>query len=252
MPTGSYEHPLLGQVTFKTKSSRWVRGDPITFTSGFEPKTEIEDVHVPQLVGVPGADGGYFPFHVRAHEQVKAAFAELESQGLLHHIKTFEGAFVPRLRRPTNGSLSKLPSNHAFGLELDINADDGTNGGSARPLEPVFSRHGFLWGQVFHDPMHFEVRLFRPDAPRSLPKLFSPPLAELSALVRQQAELFPGGLRHLELEVDLDGGFRLCIDGAGQTAIGLPSILSRRGERLTYQKVVELVNKNSKCPGVTA
>ena len=158
MPTGTYEHPLLGAVTFKTRSPTWVRGDAITFTSGFDPATEVAEVFVPQLEKVRGANHGRFPFHVKGHGQLKAAFAEIERQQLLPYITSFGGGFEPRLRRPTNGSVSKLPSNHAFGLAIDINADDGSNGGSAKPLEPVFTKHGFLWGQVFNDPMHFEIR----------------------------------------------------------------------------------------------
>src|SRR5436190_18150109 len=105
MTTVTYEHPLLGKETFKTKSDTWVRGDPITFTSGFDPSTEVGIVEIPQQKSVTGANGGRFQFHRRAHAQLKAAFEEIEKKGLLQHIVEFGGGFNPRLRKPTDGSI---------------------------------------------------------------------------------------------------------------------------------------------------
>jgi hypothetical protein len=65
-----------------------------------------------------------------------------------------------RLKKPTNGSLSKTPSNHAFGIAMDLNSDDGSLGASVAPVAPVFEAQGFKWGISFHDPMHFEVEEF--------------------------------------------------------------------------------------------
>jgi hypothetical protein len=64
------------------------------------------------------------------------------------------------LRKPTDGSLSKLPSNHAFGIAIDLNADDGSLGKSVAPVAPVFEALGFKWGISFRDLMHFEVEEF--------------------------------------------------------------------------------------------
>jgi hypothetical protein len=88
------------------------------------------------------------------------AFADIERLDLLKHIKTCAGSVNFRLRKPINGSLSKLPSNHAFGIAIDLNADDGSNGASVAPVAPVFEALGFTWGVAFNDPMHFEVEEF--------------------------------------------------------------------------------------------
>ena len=49
MPTRTFTHPLFGLVTFTTKHPTWVRGDQITFDSGFDPH-EVTPVFIPQLV----------------------------------------------------------------------------------------------------------------------------------------------------------------------------------------------------------
>lgn len=166
MPTATYNHPLFGLVTFKTKHSTWVFGDDIEFTSGFD-VNDIQTAHIPQLEKIPGSSNGNLRFHKRAHAQVLAVFAEIERLGLMHHIKTCAGSLNFRLKRPISGKLSKEPSNHAFGIAIDLNADDGSNGASVAPVAPVFEGMGFRWGKAFSDPMHFEVKTFI-DHPKGL------------------------------------------------------------------------------------
>jgi hypothetical protein len=159
MPTSTYKHPLFGPVTFKTKHDTWVRGDDITFISGFD-VNDITWVTIPELKNIPGSHQGVVQFHKKAHAQIQAAFQELAAQGMMKIIKTFGGSLNFRLRKPTSGKLSKLPSNHAFGIAIDLNEDDGSNGGSVAPVAPILKKHGFLWGQSFNDPMHFEIEKF--------------------------------------------------------------------------------------------
>ena len=159
MPTSTFTHPLFGSVTFKTKHDTWVRGDDITFISGFNVK-DITWVTIPELKNIPGSHGGMVQFHKNGHAQLKAAFKELAAEGMLPIIKTFGGSLNFRLRRPTSGKLSKLPSNHAFAIAIDLNEDDGSNGGSVAPVAPILKKHGFLWGKAFSDPMHFEIETF--------------------------------------------------------------------------------------------
>jgi hypothetical protein len=159
MPESSFNHPLFGTVRFRTNSPVWVRGDGISFISGFD-TTDITMVTIPQLKGVPGSNNGKLRFHKRGHDQLKMAFADIDRLGLLHHIKTCAGSLNFRLRKPTSGALSKLPSNHAFGIAIDLNADDGSLGGSVKPVAPVFEALGFRWGIEFNDPMHFEIDEF--------------------------------------------------------------------------------------------
>lgn len=156
MPESTFTHPLFGDIRFRTASSQWIRGDAISFISGFD-NADITPLQIPQLAGVSGANNGHLRFHRQGHAQLLAAFAAIEAQGLLHHIKTCAGTINRRLRKPVGGGLSKLPSNHAFGIAIDLNSDDGSLGASVAPVAPIFQAHGFTWGQAFNDPMHFEV-----------------------------------------------------------------------------------------------
>lgn len=171
MPQGNYVHPLFGLVEFTTESTEWVRGDQIKFTAGFD-VSEVKLVQIPQLANIPGSHNGKLYFHSRGHEQLHMVFADIELLGLLGYIKTYGGSFNPRLKKPISGRLSKEPSNHAFGIAIDINSDDGSNGASVAPLAPLFEALGFQWGNSFKDPMHFEVKKFI-DHPRSVGCLVS-------------------------------------------------------------------------------
>ncbi len=166
MPEATYVHPLFGPVRFRTKHDTWVRGDEIRFLSGFD-TNDIQPVVIPQLVNVPGTHQGRLSFHKRSHAQVLMVFAEIERLGLLHYIKTCAGSLNSRLKKPTSGALSKEPSNHAFGIAIDLNADDGSLGASVTPVAPVFEALQFRWGKAFNDPMHFEVKTFV-DHPRPI------------------------------------------------------------------------------------
>ncbi len=159
MPESSFTHPLFGQVRFRTNHDVWIRGDGISFISGFD-VNDITLLFVPQLQNIPGSNHGKLQFHKRAHAQLAKAFEDIERLNLLKHVKTCAGSLNFRLRKPISGALSKLPSNHAFGIAIDLNSDDGSNGGSVAPVAPVFEALGFKWGISFNDPMHFEVEEF--------------------------------------------------------------------------------------------
>lgn len=160
MPESSFNHPLFGTVRFRTKTpDKWVRGDKITFISGFD-VADVTPLFIPQLKNIPGSNKGKLSFHKNGHEQLLQAFALIESRGLLKHVKTCAGTLNPRLRKPTSGAISKLPSNHAFGIAIDLNEDDPGFGDSVAPVAPIFQALGFTWGKAFNDPMHFEVNHF--------------------------------------------------------------------------------------------
>lgn len=159
MPESSFEHTLFGHVRFRTASPEWKRGDSIVFISGFN-INDVVSVFIPQLKNIPGSSRGKLQFHKRAHEQLLAVFNMIETSGQLHHIKTCAGTLNPRLRKPTSGGLSKLPSNHAFGIAIDLNENDPGFGDSVAPVAPIFQKFGFTWGKAFNDPMHFELNRF--------------------------------------------------------------------------------------------
>ncbi|PJR66822.1 MULTISPECIES: M15 family metallopeptidase [Klebsiella] len=159
MPLSSFIHPLFGEVTFRTASPEWKRGDAIFFISGFN-INDVTPITIPQLKGIPGSNDGELHFHRLAHQQILAVFKAIEEQGYLHLVKSCAGTLNPRLRKPTSGALSKLPSNHAFGIAIDLNEDDPGFGDSVAPFAPIFQSFGFTWGKSFNDPMHFEVNQF--------------------------------------------------------------------------------------------
>ena len=160
MPTLTYHHPLFGDVVYETDHDNKVIGDGITFISGFN-ENDVQDIYIPELSVIIG-NGSTFPFHIKGHYQLKAAFTEIGNAGLIHIIKEFDSPFSKRLRKPTNGAYSDKPSNHAFGIAIDINPNDGSNGGSSSPLAPIFINNGFTWGKTFSspDPMHYEINQF--------------------------------------------------------------------------------------------
>lgn len=167
------DHPIVGRVRWRAQNE--VSGAPIELLDGFEPNN-IDKILIPQLQGVldgrtdaPGdVFHGQLKFFRKAFNQLTAAFAEIEAQGLKDRIISFEGSFNARLQRRKHGGAVHTPSNHAFGTALDINADFNGQGdepaqlgarGSVRELVPIFERHGFRWGGLFPTPdgMHFEV-----------------------------------------------------------------------------------------------
>ena len=163
MPQSSFDHPLFGRVKFRTVSPEWKRGDKIIFLSGFD-MADVTPVFIPQLETIPGSNRGKLRVHKKAHAQLSEVFRLIESRNLLHHIKTCAGTLNARLRKPTSGALSKLPSNHSFGIAIDLNENDPGFGDSVAPVAPIFQALGFKWGKAFNDPMHFEVdRFISPD-----------------------------------------------------------------------------------------
>lgn len=126
-------------------------------------KENMTLVTVPQLKKVTGS-GDKIYFHKKGAEQLKALWAGWEKDGLLHLVKTYGGAYVPRLIR----GRSDL-SMHAFGTAFDINmAWNGLGAvpalvgqtGQVRELVPLANQLGFYWGGHFKsrpDGMHFEI-----------------------------------------------------------------------------------------------
>lgn len=89
--------------------------------------------------------------------ELHAVWARLILDGSLDLVKSYDGAFVIRdIRASTNISL------HAFGLAIDINAEEnqlGTEGNMPYQIREAFEAQGFFWGGNFKhrkDPMHFE------------------------------------------------------------------------------------------------
>ena len=107
--------------------------------------------------------------HVNLHYKAKASFLELwadwEREGLLDHVKTWNGSWVPRFKRGMAGGGQQALSNHSWGTAFDINAKLYPLGYSVpqdspmRQLAASANKRGWFWGGDFRsrkDPMHFE------------------------------------------------------------------------------------------------
>lgn len=134
----------------------------------------IVTVKVPQLDGVEGAGKvGRATLHTLIKDQFLGLWQAWEDEGLLGHVRTWAGAYVPRYMRkvdiPPEGNARRL-SNHAWGTAFDINAAWNGLGktpakvgedGCVRELVATAHRFGFYWGGHFGgsrpDGMHFEA-----------------------------------------------------------------------------------------------
>lgn len=147
--TPTYDNPEAITIT----SSNWLKN--------------ISYINVPQLTGIKGVPISLnIPFHVLLMPQLKKLFEDWQHNGLIQHIITWGGSWVPRY---TRGSRTKL-SNHAWGTAFDINVQWNQLGkqpalkgeiGSVRELVQIADQNGFYWGGHFHtrkDGMHFQAK----------------------------------------------------------------------------------------------
>jgi D-alanyl-D-alanine carboxypeptidase-like protein len=173
MGTHTINHPVVCQVRWR--AAKEVSGADIELLDNFV-EDNVVKVFIPQLEGVqdnrfdppkPHFDGN-LRFFRKAVDQLKAAWNEIEAQGLKKLVLSFAGSFTPRLQRRKQGGPVHTPSNHAFATAFDINNEFNGQGdpppevgkkGSVRELVPIFEKHGFKWGGLFPTPdgMHFEV-----------------------------------------------------------------------------------------------
>ncbi len=153
---------IFGSILFKPNPTP-LNPEAITIINNFESKNIVK-VDLPQLR--IASDGKYssMRFHKECEYQLKEFFKEIETNKLLHLIKSYGGSYYPRFVR---GSRSVL-SNHSYGTAFDINVSNNGLGktpalvgqpGSVRELVPIANKWGFYWGGHFSRPdgMHFEV-----------------------------------------------------------------------------------------------
>lgn len=131
--------------------------------------------------------------HKLVADSLKSIFAEIwaiygKSQAAIEAVDLHKigGAYHPRNRRGS-GRLS----NHARGIAIDIDPVDnpmhkGSRGDMPEKVIDVFIRHGWKWGGVYGDPMHFEAvdnGGFKPFSTYVPPAPYTESDAELNAWV---------------------------------------------------------------------
>jgi|ERR1051326_1571647 len=160
-PIFTTNSPVVGQVRWRLSPD-----NDVEYLDDWD-TLNIISVEIPQLRDVSNANNGKIQFNRLAADQLKAAWAEVESKGLLNRVLTWQGSLA---RKPVGNRLSS----HALGLAFDINYDYNPTGvvpaleddvGSVRELVPIFQKYGFIWGGNWRVPDggHFEVvRIVKP------------------------------------------------------------------------------------------
>jgi len=128
-------------------------------------RENIVSVEIPQLRGLNNAPMSCkVQVHRLAAFKLQELFMAWEAAGLLKHLITWGGTYVPRFVRGSRATLSP----HAHGSAFDINAAWNGLGkvpaavgerGSVRELVAIANRLGWYWGGHFSRPdgMHFEL-----------------------------------------------------------------------------------------------
>lgn len=157
-----------GTITYVPQSGDSRNGDGITITNSYA-SDNIRVFNIPQLAKIKNPVGTQRRFHKNVGPIMQNFFAEIEKLGLLHHVITYNGDWVPRFIRQTNGRNPRPLSPHAWGTAFDINvawnpfkkppAPRGSYG-SVWELIPTATKFGISWGGAWSrtpDGMHFEV-----------------------------------------------------------------------------------------------
>jgi hypothetical protein len=138
-------------------------GSTITVTNNWR-QNNMVTIEIPQIANLLPYRTNKMTVHKKVAEQFKTLFNEWEKAGLIHLVKTYDGAYNARLIRGSKTALSS----HAYGIAFDINTK--WNGLGVNPPLPgeegtlvelvnIASDCGFYWGGFFSrkDGMHFEI-----------------------------------------------------------------------------------------------
>jgi hypothetical protein len=158
--TNSQRQGIFGKIIFQHEPKPG-NYENIRITNDWERKN-IVAIEVTQLKNIKGSSKVFF--HKLAANQLIKLWNDWEREGLLHHVLTWEGSYVPRFVRGSTSSLS----NHAFGSAFDINFSWNQLGvtpalvgqkGCVRELVEIANQNGFYWGGHFRklDGMHFDI-----------------------------------------------------------------------------------------------
>lgn len=138
-----------------------------------DPKWEAENlttIRIPWqgMTSSATGEGRVIRVHKLAAKPIADLFERWRTDGYLPLVQTFNGAYVPRMKRGHESStLTKDLSNHSWGTAFDINAPWNRFGarpasvgkpGSVALLVQAAADLGFAWGGYFSKPdgQHFE------------------------------------------------------------------------------------------------
>lgn len=153
------KYPVVGEVKWKS-----IDKGGFEFQGDWANERQIEkNVDIPQLKNISKPTGVNFDFFRVAVPQLKAAWAEIEKDGLLSNIKSWDGTTIY-----TRFSKRDYPDGHSLGIAFDINMSYYFNresqsaplGRLPQAVIAVFEKHGF---RVSSAGPAAHVELFRLD-----------------------------------------------------------------------------------------
>lgn len=146
LPLGEIKR-VFGEFSFRSAGGPWLRIDPGWVERNIAERT------------LPGL--GRVRCHRKVMPLIEGAMRELEREGLIGLVHTYDGCWVPRVMRTNTTVISR----HAYGIAVDINtAENGL--GRTPTMDPrvvqIMKGWGFAWGGHFLNPdgMHFEFVRF--------------------------------------------------------------------------------------------
>lgn len=171
--------PVLKALTFADKQRLF---GPLVYASDPKPGNpeavkitnswtkNLSNVYLSQIKGIKGAPADCTVlFHEKGADKLMKLWSRWEQEGLIHLVKTWDGAWAPRFVRGSKTTLSS----HAFATAFDINAKWNFLGSAPAPsgkdgsvidLVPIANELGFFWGGNFPtrpDGMHFELAVIQ-------------------------------------------------------------------------------------------
>jgi hypothetical protein len=123
------------------------------------PGTKLTDL-APDLTHVVAPGGAKFTVASSAADRFTGLITDLEAAGYKID-PAISGGYNPRYIAGT-----QTPSEHAYGLAIDVNSVRNPQGGTTSDLPPDLARelaakYGMVWGGDWHgktrDPMHFQI-----------------------------------------------------------------------------------------------
>lgn len=152
------------------QTSKWVPLEVLSLSGGVVrfPNHEVVDGKYVERVDLPGG------VREEIHDLVVILLHESERRGYinLHDGWCWGGAC--RAIKTSSGTLTQTPSNHSWGIALDLNAPENVFGGSTHTIPVAMARlwnqYGFRWGGDYSgtkDWMHYEF-MGTPDDARQM------------------------------------------------------------------------------------